>query len=72
VVGVVYDDTHQWLLGSGVKCTQTAILVVKDSVRNEETVAEMRRLIFRAFQCEVELDYIVVSRFLLVLVAKCL
>jgi len=32
----------------------------------------MGRLIYRAFQCEVELDYITVSRLLLVSVAKCL
>ena len=30
----------------------------------------MGRLIFRAFQCEMELDYITVSRLLLVPVAK--
>jgi len=30
----------------------------------------MRRLIFRAFQCEIELDYITVSRLLLVPVAN--
>jgi len=34
VVGVVYDDTHQWLLGSCVKFSQTAVLVVKSSVRS--------------------------------------
>jgi len=34
VMGVVYDDTHQWLLGSCVKFSQTAVVVVKDSVRN--------------------------------------
>jgi len=33
-------------------------------------VAEMGRLIFRAFQCEMELGYITVSRFFLVPVAK--
>jgi len=40
--------------------------VLKNSFRNEETVAEMGRLIFLAFQCEMELDYITVSRLLLV------
>jgi len=39
VTRVVYDDTHQWLLGSCVKFCQAAV----------ETVAEMGRLIFRAF-----------------------
>jgi len=34
VMGVVYDDTHQWLLGSCVKFCQTAVLVVKGSVRS--------------------------------------
>jgi len=45
--------------------SQTAVLVVKlkSSVRN---------IAFRAFQCEVELDYISVSRLLLVPVGKCL
>jgi len=37
VMGVVYDDTHRWLLGSCVKFTQTAVLVVKGSVRSYET-----------------------------------
>jgi len=32
----------------------------------------IRRLIYGAFQCEVELDYITVSRLLLVPVGKCL
>jgi len=32
----------------------------------------MGRLIYRVFQCEVELDYITVSRLLLVPVEKCL
>jgi len=32
VMGVVYDDTHQWLLGSCVRFSQTAALVVKGSV----------------------------------------
>jgi len=34
VMGVFDDDTHQWLLGSCVECSQTAVLVVKDSVRS--------------------------------------
>jgi len=34
VMGVVYDDTHQWLLGSCVKFSPTAVLVVKGSVRS--------------------------------------
>jgi len=34
VMGVVYDDTHQWLTGSCVKFSQTAVLVVKGSVRS--------------------------------------
>jgi len=33
-------------------------------------VSEIGRLIFRAFQCEMQLDYIPVSRLLLVPVAK--
>jgi len=33
-------------------------------------VAEMGRLILHALQCEMELEYITVSRFLLVPVAK--
>jgi len=33
VMGVVYDDTHQWLFGSCVKFSQTTVLVVKGSVR---------------------------------------
>ena len=40
--------------------------MLKNPFRNEETGAEMGRLIFRAFQCEMELDYITVSRLLLV------
>jgi len=32
----------------------------------------MERLIYHAFQCEAELDYITVSRLLLVPVGKCL
>jgi len=32
VTGVVYDDTNRWLLGSCVKFSQTAVLVLKDSV----------------------------------------
>jgi len=30
VMGVVDDDTYQWLLGSCVKFSQTAVVVVKD------------------------------------------
>jgi len=30
--GIPYDDTHQWLLGSCLKFSQTAVVVVKDSV----------------------------------------
>jgi len=45
-------------------------MVVKDSVWTEETVAEMGKMIFRGFQCKVELDYITARRMLLVLVAK--
>jgi len=37
-MGVVYDDIYQWLLGSCVKFSQTAVLVVKGSVRSKETV----------------------------------
>jgi len=33
-MGVVYDETHQWLFGSCVKFNQTAVVVVKDSVRS--------------------------------------
>ena len=70
VTSIVYDDTHQWLLGSCVKFSRTAVLVLKNSFRNNETVAEMGRLIFRAFQCEIELDCITVNRLLLIPVAK--
>jgi len=34
VTRVVYDDTHQWLLGSCMKFSQTAIVVLKNSFRN--------------------------------------
>jgi len=34
VTRVVYDDTHQWLLGSCVKFSQTAVVVLKNSFRN--------------------------------------
>ena len=70
VTSVVYDDTYQSLLESCVTFSQTAVLVLKNSFRNYETVAEMGRLIFRAFQCEIELDYITISRLLLIPVAK--
>jgi len=32
--GVVYDDTHQQLLRSCVKFSQTAVVVLKNSFRN--------------------------------------
>jgi len=32
--GIVYDDTDQWLLGSCVKFSQTAVVVLQDSFRN--------------------------------------
>jgi len=32
VMGVVYDHTHQWLLGSCVKFRKTAVVVMKDSI----------------------------------------
>jgi len=31
---VDYDDTHQWLLGSCVKFSQTAVVVLKNSFWN--------------------------------------
>ena len=31
---VVYDDTHQWLLGSCVKFSQATVVVLKNSFRN--------------------------------------
>jgi len=34
VMGVVYNNTHQWLLGSCVEVRQTAVVVAKDSVRS--------------------------------------
>jgi len=34
VTRVVYDDTHQWLLYSSVKFSQTAVVVLKDQFRN--------------------------------------
>ena len=46
------------------------VLVAKDSVRSDETHTGMGRLINRAIQCEVELEYITVNRLLLVTVAK--
>jgi len=49
-----------------VKFSETAVVVLKNSFRNSDTVAEMGKLIFRAFQCEIELDYITFSRLLLV------
>jgi len=44
--------------------------VLKNSFRNKETLTEVVILIFRAFQCEMELDYITVSRLLRVPVAN--
>jgi len=58
------------MLGSCVKFNQTAIVVWNNSFRNQETGAEMRRLIFHAFQCEMELDDITVRRLLLGQVAN--
>jgi len=34
VMGVVYDDTHQWLLESCVIFSHTTVLMVKGSVRS--------------------------------------
>jgi len=34
VTTVVYDDTHQQLLGSCVKFRKTAVVLMKDSFRN--------------------------------------
>jgi len=55
-----------------VKFSQTGeTTVVEEFISKlQETVAEVGRLIFRAFQCEMELDYVTVSRLLLVSVAK--
>jgi len=63
-------SVRQQLLSSCVKFSQTVVL--KKSFRNLETGAEMERLICRAFQCEIDLNYInvSVSRLLLVPVAK--
>ena len=72
VTGVVHGDskTHQCLLESCVKFSQTAVVVLKDSSRNLEKIAEIGKLIFRAYQGDMELDYIAVSRLFLVPVAK--
>jgi len=69
VTRVVYDDTHQWLLESCVKFNQTEVVVeiFISKLRNSRRTG---RLFFRAFQCEVELDYITFSRLLIVPVAK--
>jgi len=56
VTRVVYEDTHQWLFGSCVIFSQTAVVVLKNLFRSYEIVAEMGRLIVRAFQFEMELD----------------
>jgi len=34
VIKVIYDDTHQWLLGSCVKFSQATVVVLKNSFRN--------------------------------------
>jgi len=34
VTRVVYDTSRQWLLGSCVKFSQTAVVVLKNSFRN--------------------------------------
>jgi len=34
VMGVVYEETHQRLLGSCVKFSQAAVLAVKGSIRS--------------------------------------
>jgi len=34
VMGVVDDDTYQWLFGSCVKFSYTAVVVVKNSIRS--------------------------------------
>ena len=70
VTRVVYDDTHQALRRSCVKFSQTVVVVLKNSFWNQETVTEVERLIFRAFQCEMEMEYITVRRLLLVPVEK--
>jgi len=41
VTRVVYDDTHQGLLGSCVKVSQTAVAVLQNSFQNEETVTKV-------------------------------
>ena len=40
-------------------------MVLKNSFRKYETVAKMGKLIFRAFRCEMELEYVTVGRSLL-------
>ena len=67
---VIYDDTHQWFLRICMKFSQTAVVVMKNSIWHQEIVSEMGRLFWNAFQCEVELDYITVSKLCLVPVAK--
>jgi len=37
-----------------VKFSQTAVVVLKNSFRNYDTVAEMEKLTYSAFQCEME------------------
>jgi len=41
VMGVVDDDTYHWLLKFCVKFSDTGVVVVKVSVRSQETVGEM-------------------------------
>jgi len=48
-----------------VKFSQSAVVVLKNSFRKYETVAKMGKLIFRAFRCEMELEYVTVGRSLL-------
>jgi len=62
ITRVIYNATHQCLLGSCVIFRLTAFVVLQNSFRNEDTVAEVGRLIFRAFQCEMEQDYTTLSK----------
>jgi len=70
VTRFVYDDTHQALRRSCVKFSQAVVVLLKNSFWNQETVTEVERLIFRALQCEMELDYVTVRRLVLVPVEK--
>jgi len=49
ITRVVNNGTHQWLLRSCVKLCQTALAVLKNSVRHYGTIAEMGRFILCAF-----------------------